>query len=276
MKLRDNAVRLGLFLACALLLSGCSNGEAASELTLQDQVEIIEAHEQLRNDLIALLNVERAADEQITSDDSLDSVAEFAAGVVLANPGAYPVTDGLSEPLTNLLAGTTEEKTPAPTGKQRAADPAEEDADEAETPGTQPDEPEKAIVKSYETGFVRAAELPVREQQPLVAAHRYRVAHGLQSRGRPHSYRRYLNLARGARLLDAHSGLDGVKVERVKLRLDSVAYHRAGLFVDLDCVDRRHLLYKYGNPQNSFLPAEISNRIASRLSGAAFTRCRKE
>ena len=156
MKLRDNAVRLGLFLACALLLSGCSNGEAASELTLQDQVEIIEAHEQLRNDLIALLNVERAADEQITSDDSLDSVAEFAAGVVLANPGAYPVTDGLSEPLTNLLAGTTEEKTPAPTGKQRAADPAEEDADEAETPGTQLDESEKAIVKSYETGFVRA------------------------------------------------------------------------------------------------------------------------
>ena len=108
MKLRDNAVRLGLFLACALLLSGCSNGEAASELTLQDQVEIIEAHEQLRNDLIALLNVERAADEQITSDDSLDSVAEFAAGVVLANPGAYPVTDGLSEPLTNLLAGTAD------------------------------------------------------------------------------------------------------------------------------------------------------------------------
>ena len=156
MKLRDNAVRLGLFLACALLLSGCSNGEAASELTLQDQVEIIEAHEQLRNDLIALLNVERAADEQITSDDSLDSVAEFAAGVVLANPGAYPVTDGLSEPLTNLLAGTTEEKTPAPTGKQRAADPAEEDADEAKTPDTQLDESEKAIVKSYETGFVRA------------------------------------------------------------------------------------------------------------------------
>lgn len=158
MKLRDNAVRLGLFLACALLLSGCSNGEAASELTLQDQVEIIEAHEQLRNDLIALLNVERPADEQITSDGSLDSVAEFAAGVVLANPGAYPVTDGLSEPLTNLLAGTAEEETPAPApaGKQRAADPAEEDADEAETPGTQPDEPEKAIVKSYETGFVRA------------------------------------------------------------------------------------------------------------------------
>ena len=112
MKIRDNAVRFGLFLACALLLSGCSNGEATSELTLQDQVEIIEAHEQLRNDLIALLNVERAADEQITSDDSLDSVAEFAARVVLANPGAYPVTDGLSEPLTNLLAGTTEEKTP--------------------------------------------------------------------------------------------------------------------------------------------------------------------
>ena len=139
MKLRDNAVRLGLFLACALLLSGCSNGEAASELTLQDQVEIIEAHEQLRNNLIALLNVERAADEQITSDDSLDSVAEFAAGVVLANPGAYPVTDGLSEPLTNLLAGTAEEETPAPApaGKQRAADPAEEDADEAETPDTQ-------------------------------------------------------------------------------------------------------------------------------------------
>ena len=158
MKLRDNAVRLGLFLACALLLSGCSNGEAASELTLQDQVEIIEAHEQLRNDLIALLNVERPADEQITSDGSLDSVAEFAAGVVLANPGAYPVTDGLSEPLTNLLAGTAEEETPAPApaGKQRAADTAEEDADEAETPGTQPDEPEKAIVKSYETGFVRA------------------------------------------------------------------------------------------------------------------------
>ena len=158
MKLRDNAVRLGLFLACALLLSGCSNGEAASELTLQDQVEIIEAHEQLRNDLIALLNVERAADEQITSDDSLDSVAEFAAGVVLANPGAYPVTDGLSEPLTNLLAGTAEEETPAPApaGKQRAADPAEEDADEAETPDTQLDESEKAIVKSYETGFVRA------------------------------------------------------------------------------------------------------------------------
>ena len=158
MKLRDNAVRLGLFLACALLLSGCSNGEAASELTLQDQVEIIEAHEQLRNDLIALLNVERAADEQITSDGSLDSVAEFAAGVVLANPGAYPVTDGLSEPLTNLLAGTAEEETPAPApaGKQRAADPAEEDADEAETPDTQPDESEKAIVKSYETGFVRA------------------------------------------------------------------------------------------------------------------------
>ena len=158
MKIRDNAVRFGLFLTCALLLSGCSNGEAASELTLQDQVEIIEAHEQLRNDLIALLNVERAADEQITSDDSLDSVAEFAAGVVLANPGAYPVTDGLSEPLTNLLAGTAEEETPAPApaGKQRAADPAEEDADEAETPGTQPDEPEKAIVKSYETGFVRA------------------------------------------------------------------------------------------------------------------------
>jgi len=154
MKLRDNAVRLGLFLACALLLSGCSNGEAASELTLQDQVEIIEAHEQLRNDLIALLNVERAADEQITSDDSLDSVAEFAAGVVLANPGAYPVTDGLSEPLTNLLAGTTEEKTPAPTGKQRAADPAEEDADEAETPGTQPDE--DVGPTGYETGFVRA------------------------------------------------------------------------------------------------------------------------
>ena len=156
MKIRDNAVRFGLFLTCALLLSGCSNGEAASELTLQDQVEIIEAHEQLRNDLIALLNVERAADEQITSDDSLDSVAEFAAGVVLANPGAYPVTDGLSEPLTNLLAGTTEEKTPAPAGKQRAADPAEEDADEAETPDTQLDESEKAIVKSYETGFVRA------------------------------------------------------------------------------------------------------------------------
>ena len=158
MKLRDNAVRFGLFLTCALLLSGCSNGEAASELTLQDQVEIIEAHEQLRNDLIALLNVERAADEQITSDDSLDSVAEFAAGVVLANPGAYPVTDGLSEPLTNLLAGTAEEETPAPApaGKQRAADPAEEDADEAETPDTQLDEPEKAIVKSYETGFVRA------------------------------------------------------------------------------------------------------------------------
>ena len=158
MKIRDNAVRFGLFLTCALLLSGCSNGEAASELTLQDQVEIIEAHEQLRNNLIALLNVERAADEQITSDDSLDSVAEFAAGVVLANPGAYPVTDGLSEPLTNLLAGTAEEETPAPApaGKQRAADPAEEDADEAETPGTQPDEPEKAIVKSYETGFVRA------------------------------------------------------------------------------------------------------------------------
>ena len=156
MKIRDNAVRFGLFLTCALLLSGCSNGEAASELTLQDQVEIIEAHEQLRNDLIALLNVERPADEQITSDSSLDSVAEFAAGVVLANPGAYPVTDGLSEPLTNLLAGTTEEKTPAPTGKQRAADPAEEDADEAETPGTQLDESEKAIVKSYETGFVRA------------------------------------------------------------------------------------------------------------------------
>ena len=158
MKLRDNAVRLGLFLACALLLSGCSNGEAASELTLQNQVEIIEAHEQLRNDLIALLNVERAADEQITSDDSLDSVAEFAAGVVLANPGAYPVTDGLSEPLTNLLAGTAAEETsaPAPAGKQRAADPAEEDADEAETPDTQLDESEKAIVKSYETGFVRA------------------------------------------------------------------------------------------------------------------------
>ena len=158
MKLRDNAVRLGLFLACALLLSGCSNGEATSELTLQDQVEIIEAHEQLRNNLIALLNVERAADEQITSDDSLDSVAEFAAGVVLANPGAYPVTDGLSEPLTNLLAGTAEEETPAPApaGKQRAADPAEEDADEAETPDTQLDESEKAIVKSYETGFVRA------------------------------------------------------------------------------------------------------------------------
>ena len=158
MKIRDNAVRFGLFLTCALLLSGCSNGEAASELTLQDQVEIIEAHEQLRNDLIALLNVERPADEQITSDGSLDSVAEFAAGVVLANPGAYPVTDGLSEPLTNLLAGTAEEETPAPApaGKQRAADPAEEDADEAETPGTQPDEPEKAIVKSYETGFVRA------------------------------------------------------------------------------------------------------------------------
>ena len=154
MKLRDNAVRLGLFLACALLLSGCSNGEASSELTLQDQVEIIEAHEQLRNDLIALLNVERAADEQITSDDSLDSVAEFAAGVVLANPGAYPVTDGLSEPLTNLLAGTTEEKTPAPTGKQRAADPAEEDADEAETPDTQPDE--DVGPTGYETGFVRA------------------------------------------------------------------------------------------------------------------------
>ena len=156
MKLRDNAVRLGLFLACALLLSGCSNGEAASELTLQDQVEIIEAHEQLRNDLIALLNVERAADEQITSDDSLDSVAEFAAGVVLANPGAYPVTDGLSEPLTNLLAGTAEEETPAPapTGKQRAADPAEEDADEAETPGTQPDE--DVGPTGYETGFVRA------------------------------------------------------------------------------------------------------------------------
>ena len=154
MKLRDNAVRLGLFLACALLLSGCSNGEAASELTLQDQVEIIEAHEQLRNDLIALLNVERPADEQITSDSSLDSVAEFAAGVVLANPGAYPVTDGLSEPLTNLLAGTTEEKTPAPTGKQRAADPAEEDADEAETPGTQPDE--DVGPTGYETGFVRA------------------------------------------------------------------------------------------------------------------------
>ena len=158
MKIRDNAVRFGLFLTCALLLSGCSNGEAASELTLQDQVEIIEAHEQLRNDLIALLNVERAADEQITSDDSLDSVAEFAAGVVLANPGAYPVTDGLSEPLTNLLAGTAEEETPAPApaGKQRAADPAEEDADEAETPDTQLDESEKAIVKSYETGFVRA------------------------------------------------------------------------------------------------------------------------
>ena len=156
MKIRDNAVRFGLFLTCALLLSGCSNGEAASELTLQDQVEIIEAHEQLRNDLIALLNVERPADEQITSDGSLDSVAEFAAGVVLANPGAYPVTDGLSEPLTNLLAGTTEEKTPAPAGKQRAADPAEEDADEAETPDTQLDESEKAIVKSYETGFVRA------------------------------------------------------------------------------------------------------------------------
>ena len=156
MKIRDNAVRFGLFLTCALLLSGCSNGEAASELTLQDQVEIIEAHEQLRNDLIALLNVERPADEQITSDGSPDSVAEFAAGVVLANPGAYPVTDGLSEPLTNLLAGTTEEKTPAPAGKQRAADPAEEDADEAETPDTQLDESEKAIVKSYETGFVRA------------------------------------------------------------------------------------------------------------------------
>ena len=158
MKIRDNAVRFGLFLTCALLLSGCSNGEAASELTLQDQVEIIEAHEQLRNDLIALLNVERPADEQITSDDSLDSVAEFAAGVVLANPGAYPVTDGLSEPLTNLLAGTAEEETPAPApaGKQRAADPAEEDADEAETPDTQLDESEKAIVKSYETGFVRA------------------------------------------------------------------------------------------------------------------------
>ena len=158
MKIRDNAVRFGLFLTCALLLSGCSNGEAASELTLQDQVEIIEAHEQLRNNLIALLNVERAADEQITSDDSLDSVAEFAAGVVLANPGAYPVTDGLSEPLTNLLAGTAEEETPAPApaGKQRAADPAEEDADEAETPDTQLDESEKAIVKSYETGFVRA------------------------------------------------------------------------------------------------------------------------
>ena len=158
MKIRDNAVRFGLFLTCALLLSGCSNGEAASELTLQDQVEIIEAHEQLRNNLIALLNVERPADEQITSDDSLDSVAEFAAGVVLANPGAYPVTDGLSEPLTNLLAGTAEEETPAPApaGKQRAADPAEEDADEAETPDTQLDESEKAIVKSYETGFVRA------------------------------------------------------------------------------------------------------------------------
>lgn len=156
MKLRDNAVRLGLFLACALLLSGCSNGEAASELTLQNQVEIIEAHEQLRNDLIALLNVERAADEQITSDDSLDSVAEFAAGVVLANPGAYPVTDGLSEPLTNLLAGTAEEETPAPApaGKQRAADPAEEDADEAETPDTQPDE--DVGPTGYETGFVRA------------------------------------------------------------------------------------------------------------------------
>ena len=158
MKIRDNAVRFGLFLTCTLLLSGCSNGEAASELTLQDQVEIIEAHEQLRNNLIALLNVERPADEQITSDDSLDSVAEFAAGVVLANPGAYPVTDGLSEPLTNLLAGTAEEETPAPApaGKQRAADPAEEDADEAETPDTQLDESEKAIVKSYETGFVRA------------------------------------------------------------------------------------------------------------------------
>ena len=139
----DNAVRLGLFLACALLLSGCSNGEAASELTLQDQVEIIEAHEQLRNDLIALLNVERPADEQITSDGSLDSVAEFAAGVVLANPGAYPVTDGTEEPAS-------------PAVQKRAADPAEEDADEAETPDTQPDEPEKAIVKSYETGFVRA------------------------------------------------------------------------------------------------------------------------
>ena len=109
MKIRDNAVRLGLFLACALLLSGCSNGEAASELTLQDQVEIIEAHEQLRNNLIALLNVERPADEQITSDGSLDSVAEFAAGVVLANPGAYPVTDGLSERLTNIMAGTAYE-----------------------------------------------------------------------------------------------------------------------------------------------------------------------
>ena len=119
MKLRDNAVRLGLFLACALLLSGCSNGEAASELTLQDQVEIIEAHEQLRNDLIALLNVERAADEQITSAEE-------------------------------------ETPAPAPAGKQRAADPAEEDADEAETPDTQLDESEKAIVKSYETGFVRA------------------------------------------------------------------------------------------------------------------------
>ena len=155
MKIRDNAVRFGLFLTCALLLSGCSNGEAASELTLQDQVEIIEAHEQLRNDLIALLNVERAADEQITSDDSLDSVAEFAAGVVLANPGAYPVTDGLSEPLTNLLTGTTEEPA-SPAVQKRAADPSEEDADEAETPDTQLDESEKAIVKSYETGFVRA------------------------------------------------------------------------------------------------------------------------
>ena len=153
MKIRDNAVRFGLFLTCALLLSGCSNGEASSELTLQDQVEIIEAHEQLRNDLIALLNVERAADEQITSDDSLDSVAEFAAGVVLANPGAYPVTDGLSEPLTNLLAGTTEESA-SPAAQKRIADPAEEGAGEAETPGTQPDE--DVAPTSYETGFVRA------------------------------------------------------------------------------------------------------------------------
>ena len=155
MKLRDNAVRLGLFLACALLLSGCSNGEAAPDPASQVPVEIIEAHEQLRNDLIALLNVERPADEQITSDGSLDSVAEFAAGVVLANPGAYPVTDGLSEPLTNLLAGTTEESA-SPAAQKRIADPAEEDADETETPDTQPDESEKAIVKSYETGFVRA------------------------------------------------------------------------------------------------------------------------
>ena len=153
MKIRDNAVRFGLFLTCALLLSGCSNGEAASELTLQNQVEIIEAHEQLRNDLIALLNVERAADEQITSDDSLDSVAEFAAGVVLANPGAYPVTDGLSEPLTNLLAGTAEEPA-SPAVQKRAADPAEEDAGEAETPDTQPDE--DVGPTGYETGFVRA------------------------------------------------------------------------------------------------------------------------
>ena len=179
MKIRDNAVRFGLFLTCALLLSGCSNGEAASELTLQDQVEIIEAHEQLRNNLIALLNVERPADEQITSDDSLDSVAEFAAGVVLANPGAYPVTDGLSEPLTNLLAGTAEEETPAPAMETAEAVETERTSEElpegaedhpAEQEGLTPDAADTATPAEQQDDPASVAEVPAADDDPATPA----------------------------------------------------------------------------------------------------------